>query len=320
MSDPAALNACGTLQSLEPAGHNQPLAPSASASARLLNELVADALRYRGSKEYARLLRFIRGFRSYKPFNALLVDVQKPGSRYVAPAGRWRADYGHRIRVGAQPIVILQPFGPVMFVFDVSDVEPDGDAGPLPLGVTDPFAVLTATPDRAVDAANARLIDNCVRDGVRTTEVAFGAGLAGRIGRARSEGSLSFRNPARKEPAHVPVPLRYDLQINRAQQGLTRYATLAHELGHLYCGHVGTPNEKWWPDQRNKDQRTAEFEAESVAAIALGRLDPTAQMPPYLAQHLKQEAQVPEGLNLERVMQAAGLVIEMTEKSMKPRT
>ena len=29
----------------------------------------------------------------------------------------------------------------------------------------------------------------------------------------------------------------------------SRYATIVHELGHLYCGHLGTPNAKWWPDR-----------------------------------------------------------------------
>lgn len=90
----------------------------------ILDELVADALRYRQSPELKRFLTFVRGFRQYKPFNALLVDVQRPGSTYVLPANRWASRYGHRVKVGSTPLIILQPFGPVMFVHDVLDVEP----------------------------------------------------------------------------------------------------------------------------------------------------------------------------------------------------
>jgi hypothetical protein len=35
---------------------------------------------------------------------------------------------GRRIKVGGRPLVILQPRGPVMFVFDVSDTEPEENA------------------------------------------------------------------------------------------------------------------------------------------------------------------------------------------------
>lgn len=293
--------------------------PSGAAAERLLNELVVDTLRYRQSKEYSRLLRFTRSFRAYKPFNALLVDVQKPGSTFVAPAGRWRDRYHRRLSVDAQPLVILQPFGPVMFVFDVVDTEPLPDAPPLPLEVTDPFAVMTPTAPQAVESALERLVEDAKRDGVRVVDVPFGDQLAGRIGRSGPGGSQHFQVGSRP-PALVELPVRYDLEVNARQAGLTRYATLAHELGHLYCGHLGTPNEKWWPDGRHEDHRTAEFEAGSVAAIALGRLDPTASFPPYLAQHLQTDEHVPERLNLEHVMKAAGLVIEMTEKPLKPRS
>ena len=40
------------------------------------------------------------------------------------------------------------------------------------------------------------------------------------------------------------------LELNDDLSPESRYVTLAHELGHLYCGHLGTPNEKWWPDRR----------------------------------------------------------------------
>jgi hypothetical protein len=211
-------------------------------------------------------------------------------------------------------LIILQPFGPVMFVHDVQDVEPLPGAPALPPEVTDPFSVLTTTPAAVVEASTQRLIANCVRDGVEVVRPRFGSQLAGRI--SRDGGRSQPFQVKRKPPTYTDVPVRYLCQVDAAQSGVTTYATLAHELGHLYCGHLGTPNEKWWPDMRRQDHRTAEFEAEVVSAIAVARLDPTASMPPYLEQHLDSRPTIPEGMNLERVMKAAGLVVEMTETHM----
>jgi hypothetical protein len=53
-------------------------------------------------------------------FNAMLIRVQRPGALAVASRRRWQ-DYGRTVAPDAVPIVILQPFGPVQFVYDVGD-------------------------------------------------------------------------------------------------------------------------------------------------------------------------------------------------------
>lgn len=225
--------------------------PSGAAAERLLNELVVDALRYRQSKEYARLLRFTRSFWAYKPFNALRVDVRKPGSTFVAPAGRWRdRRYHRRLSVGAQFLLILQPFGTVIVGFDVGDTDPLPEAPPLPLEVIDSFGVMTPTAPRAVASAVERLTENAKRDGVRLDDAPFGPQPAARIGSSGTGGGQRF-HLGLWPPAFVELPVRYDFEVNRRQEGLTRYATLAHKLAHLYCGHLGTPNENWCSDCRH---------------------------------------------------------------------
>ena len=37
-----------------------------------------------------------------------------------------------------------------------------------------------------------------------------------------------------------PVPVRYSLELKQEASNEDNYATLTHELGHLYCGHLGT--------------------------------------------------------------------------------
>ena len=80
-----------------------------------IDELVRDARRFHSSQEYRDLLKFIRGFRDYSPFNATVVRIQSLGATYVAPGDRWLSDYDRVIAPGARPLMILQPRGPVMF-------------------------------------------------------------------------------------------------------------------------------------------------------------------------------------------------------------
>src|SRR6202795_791480 len=104
-----------------------------------LDELFTLAGKYTSSDAYLELMRFVGRFRFYSPFNAMLIYVQMPGALFVCTALRWRRDYHRQIKIGARPIVILQPRGPILFVFDVSDTAPLPNARPLPIRVEDPF-------------------------------------------------------------------------------------------------------------------------------------------------------------------------------------
>jgi hypothetical protein len=44
--------------------------------------------------------------------------------------------------------------------------------------------------------------------------------------------------------------IRFEIVVNRNLPLLDRYATLAYELGHLLCGHLGARPEELWPDRR----------------------------------------------------------------------
>jgi hypothetical protein len=103
---------------------------------RSLDELFTLTRQYRSSKAYSELLKFVARFRFYAPSHA------HSGARCdlrVAPPHRWLREYSRRIKAGAHPLVILQPMGPVMFVFDVSDTEPEHNAPSLPPEVQNPF-------------------------------------------------------------------------------------------------------------------------------------------------------------------------------------
>ncbi|MDE0193681.1 MAG: hypothetical protein OXQ90_20205 [Gammaproteobacteria bacterium] len=280
-----------------------------------LDELFTLTSQYRTGRAYAQLLRFTARFRSYSPYNALLVHTQMPGATYVAPPSRWLAEYGREIRPGAHPIIVLRPGGPVMFVFDVKDTEPGPNARPIPDGVLAPFAA-RGSP---VGSQLRLVITNAKRDGVRVSLHEEGSQSAGSIRSvSRATRTLVFKHGVRK-PRRVRVPLRYELLVSRHLATESRFATVAHELAHLYCGHLGTPDDRWWPDRRHVSPHIMELEAESVSYLVCRRFGVESPAASYLARYLRDNEPVPE-ISLERVMVTAGLIETMSTRPMRPRS
>jgi hypothetical protein len=281
---------------------------------RSLDELFTLTHQYRSSNAYRELLEFVGRFRFYAPFNAMLVHIQMPGARYVAPPARWLRDHGRRIKAGARPLVILQPMGPVMFIFDVTDTEPEKGAPPLPPEVEQPFEVRGGR----IGGGLARTIENAKRDGVDVAQREAGSQSAGQIRLAKAGRHLIVQAKAGPNPEHVTVPLRYELLLNSKHSEEAKYATVAHELGHLYCGHLGTPNDKWWPDRRGLPHEVREFEAESVCYLVCARLGIDNPSETYLGGYLKENAETP-AISLDCIMKAAGLIEQMGRERLKPR-
>ena len=289
------------------------------ASKRALDELFSLTCQYKSSDSYDSLLKFVSHFRFYSPFNAMLIHVQMQGARFVAPPSRWIDKYGRRIKEGASPLVILQPMGPVLFVFDVSDTEPTKYAKPLPREVERPFEVRQGHIGKRLDV----VIENAKRDGVKINRRSEGSQSAGSI--CLAEDPTKETQPFQKgfdrlgAPIYESVPVRYFMLVNsKLQSNEAEYATIVHELAHLYCGHLGTPNEDWWPDRRGLNGLSEEFEAESVAYLVCSRLGIETPSAEYLSGYLAANRVVPP-ISLDCVLKTAGLIEGMTLRKMKLR-
>ena len=289
-----------------------------AAAKRALDELFSLTHQYKSSQAYRDLLQFVTRFRSYSPFNAMLVHIQMPGAKFIAPPYRWLRDYGRRIGPGARPLVILQPMGPVMFVFDVTQTEPTEHASPLPREVEKPFEVRKGQVGNRLGL----VIDNAKRDGIRTTKREQGSQSAGSIRYVPVNfcASQQFQSGIGKDrkPVFIDIQVKCDLVINAGMSREARYATIVHELAHLYCGHLGTPKVQWWPDRRGLSHDIREFEAESVAYMVCLRCGLDTPSEQYLSGFLEENEQVPP-ISLERVMKTAGLIESMSRQRMKPR-
>lgn len=285
---------------------------------RALDELFTGTRQYRSSQAFSNLLKFVSRFRFYSPYNSMLLHVQMPGAQYVAPAHRWLRDYDRSIKPTARPLVILQPMGPVMFVFDVSDTEPGKKNIPLPPEVSHPFETSKGHVTMELD----RTIENAKRDGICVEKAKEGAQSAGSI-RSVAKDSLPPQEfqiglDKNRQPIMARIPVRYCVILNSNLSRQAQYATLIHELAHLYCGHLGTPNIKWWPDRRGLDKQVVEFEAESISYLLCKRLGIESTSEQYLALYMKANQEVPP-ISFECVMKVSGLIEQMGKQYLKQR-
>lgn len=286
---------------------------------RSLDELFHLTHQYENTSEFRELVKFVIRFRAYSPFNAMLVHVQMPGAKYVAPPHRWRRDFKRQIKPGSRPLVILRPNGPVMFVFDVSDTASIENSKPLPPEIENPFQAGGRLNPRNFEW----LIENSKRDGIRVTESDRGSESAGCIC-IRSDFSETqlFKSGVNKfrEPVFVEVPVAYDIVLNRKLPRESKFATIVHELAHLYCGHLGIPTAKHraWPDRRGCKHAVEEFEAESVAFLVCQRSGINSLSENYLSGYLGRNGKVPS-MSLDCVLKSAGLIESMTKGRLKPR-
>ena len=168
------------------------------------------------------------------------------------------------------------------------------------------------------------VIENAKRDGIRITTTSDGSQSAGLIRWARiiqpvgSQNVLSGYQKNRK-PLFAPVTVKYEMLVNaNGQSPEAQYATIAHELAHLYCGHLGSPDIKLWPDRQNLDHVAEEFEAESVSFLVCQRHGIQTTSPEYLSQYADGHDDIPS-ISMESVMKAAGLIETMSRERMKVR-
>ena len=270
---------------------------------KALDELFQKVDAYRQSEDLKELFDFIIKFPNIAPFNAFLLHIQKPGSEFVASVSEWKERFNRTIKPGTRPLVILWPFAPVHFVFELNDT--DGE-DPFPEYLLKPFKTEGKISSRVFQ----RLLRNLPRDGVSYHEADYGTGRAGHI--KISEGNKSQYTRGKE------AKVLYNLVVNKNHTIEEKFATIAHELGHLYCGHLGSPNEKWWPDRKIEGVVVEEFEAESVSWLICKRAGIKTPSADYLNYYLCEDRQFPR-FSMEDVLKAAGKIESMMHRSLALR-
>jgi deoxycytidylate deaminase len=251
----------------------------------MLDQLLEDSRLYKKGPDYQNLLDFVVRLRNFAPFNAMLLQVQKPGVNHVASARDWHNEFNRTIKDGARPLLILWPFGPVALVYDVMDT----DGEPLPQGV---FAFTAhGAIDESALGCFAKLL---TKKGIEWNKVDAGDRKAGSIER------LSIQTEP-KEPS------RYRININKNHDPNVQFATLAHELGHLFLGHLKKDIYLKVPVRPTQLHVQRELEAESVAHIVCARNGVENKSASYLTDYVKQDTTTNQ-IDLYQVMRAAGQI------------
>jgi hypothetical protein len=198
----------------------------------------------------------------------------------------------------------------------VSGTEPMEGAVPLPDEVVRPFEIRKGRVSQELRLT----IENGKRDGILVAERNSGSQAAGCIRTTKPGAFQEVLKKMRPAIEYVRVPVRYEVLLTKDASREANYATLVHELAHLYCGHLGTPNRAWWPERLGLPKQDKEFEAESASFLVCERLGIKTRSDQYLAGYLggKNKPEVPD-ISLERVMKAAGLIEQMGCALLKPR-
>lgn len=257
----------------------------------LVDRVMAESRLYRQGPEFKALLDFVVRLKNFAPFNALLLQIQKPGLGYAASAEDWYIRFGRYVKRGARPLLILRPFGPVSLVYDVIDTE----GADLPVAV-DPFTAKGQLPEGLLDRCFKRL----PALGISLQLMDEGSFCAGSIYELkRTDVSLDPKRP------HL-----YEIWLNRNHSAEVQFTTLVHELGHLFLGHLGKDTRLETPGRLGLSHAQEELEAESVAYLISNRLGVEPNSAAYLSDFLSGRCPEPP-FDLHEILKAAGKIEEV---------
>lgn len=241
-----------------------------------IDSLFAQAYSQKGEASFNEFINFIEHFNHLSVYNAMLVRIQRPGSSAVGTLKQWQR-LNRFIKPTAVPIVILQAFGPVSFLYEYGDTYGetlfDDSENPLRAKGEIPNKALKKTIEKAETfGIKVNLVHN------------YGAFLAGNATRFAE----TVKNEGQK------VVYRFEININANLDEATQYATLAHELAHIYCGHLGQDEKGRWPNRVHLSTPCKELEAEATSWLVSKRLAINSNSAAYLSGYI-------DGTNLTQI-------------------
>jgi hypothetical protein len=230
-----------------------------------LNEFFKSCSDFRKTDTFIEAMQFVARFTHYAPLNAFLIYTQRPTASFVATRSRWWVQFRRRLKERARPIVILAPMGPVAFVYDLEDT----DGKRIPEYYAEPYEVKGELAQEKWD--NALL--HCIE--VDQFKIAY------------TEKSYLNAACAIRRGDHYTIEINRDFDDQRY-----KFSFLAHELAHIYCGHLGADDKhekkkQRWDDRRHLTKSQMEIEAETIAYLVCSRCGLETKAMEYVAGYLR---------------------------------
>lgn len=203
--------------------------------------------------------------------------------------------------------MILRPFGPVAFVFELMDTH---GKHPFPKRLLNPFK----TEGKVSESVFERLKNNLMSLGIYYRVADHGSASGGFV---QTSGRYSGEMKIQRGNKEIWVKVLFEMVANRNHPLGTQFATIIHELGHVYCGHLGTQNMKWLDDRRYLGKLEKEFEAECVNWLVCERMGIKNSSAEYLNGYLQNNGQIPN-ISIDLVLKSVAKIETMIRDEIKP--
>jgi hypothetical protein len=247
-----------------------------------IDSLIQSSQRYRNSVAFREMVDFIGRFRDYSPYNNMLVRVQRPSCSFFATRRDWERRFGKKPKDDARPMIILAPMHPVLLVYDLEDI----DKPNVPKELREFSLVFGPIDPRWLDRvqANAR--------GYRI--------------------KVEFKKLSSTQSGYATHALgqktwKMTVVVHQGLDTASQLGVLAHELAHVFLGHLGTDYDQWWPARANIHRAAMEVEAEAVTYIVTERLGLKGSSVPYVSRHLT-GGELPVGVSIDLIAKTATLI------------
>ena len=236
-----------------------------------LDDLFLRSTRYRNSRDYFNLLKFINRFPKLSSFNAFLIHTQNSGIEIVLSVFQW-TKYGRTINYKAKPLVILVPFGLVSFVYDIADTLGD----PIPPGLLNPFT--TARIFKNTILYNT--VRNCSKENIKCSEM------------------------------QVLIKGDFSITINSSYSDNEKYSTSIHELAHIFCGRLGISKTSWWKSRITLNNSAVEIESESVPFLVCKGVGLQTSSESYFSTYIHKNKEIPS-ISFDTILAVSGYIEKM---------
>ena len=111
------------------------------------------------------------------------------------------------------------------------------------------------------------------------------------------------------------IKIIYEIVVNKNHPKETKFATVLHELGHLFCGHIGSPYKKWWKERTMLSKNEKEFEAESICWLVCERLNIHNPSAEYLSNYVDKNNKIPN-VSIDTILKSTNMIENMLRSTI----